>query len=98
MNSHDLKQECLAAGKWLRLLFMIIFAAVTYATIFLIWLIAAFQFLYHLITGKNNQPLLQFSSALSRYMADIMAYLCYNKEQKPFPFAEWPKSIADEEE
>lgn len=99
MKAKELKQECLSSRKWIRLIFMVIFAAVSYGGIFLVWLISLFQFLCHLITGKTSLPLQNFSSSLSLYIADIIAYLCYNEEEKPFPFAGWPQSKeANEEE
>ena len=86
----DVKKECLTGTKWLRLVFMLIFAVVSYFVLCFIWVVAFFQFIYHLITGKTCGPLDKFSTNLSQYIAGISDYLCFQSEIKPFPFNEWP--------
>lgn len=85
-----IKQQCLSGKKWIRLIFMVIFATVSYFGLFLIWLIGLFQFIFHLMTGKANEPLLKFSQSMNSYLTHIISYLCFNEENKPFPFKEWP--------
>lgn len=78
---------------WLRGIFMLIFFAVAYY--FIILLIAAtalFQFGSVLFTGQLNVWLLGFGRSLSLYSQQIVSFLTYNTEQKPFPFGEWPRS------
>ena len=94
MDCKEMKQECMKSSKWLRLFFMVIFGALSYFIVMLIWMISLFQFFYHLITGKTNQPLAKLSDSISEYVADIVKFLCYNDEQKPFPFSEWPSKKA----
>ena len=90
MKSEDIKQECLTGSKWLRLVFMIVFATVSYFGLCLVWVISFFQFIFYLVTGKSNKPLTTFSSSLGQYISEIISYLCFNEEDKPFPFTEWP--------
>lgn len=90
MKGEEIKQECLSGRKWLRLIFMVVFAAVSYFGIFLVWIIGFFQFVFHLITGKTCSPLEKFSVPLSQYISDIVSYLCFNTEEMPFPFSDWP--------
>ena len=90
MKCEKLKQECFVSSKWLRLVFMLVFATISYFSLCLVWLTSSFQFLFYLFTGKNNTPLTKFSTSLGQYIADVVAYLCFNTEVKPFPFNEWP--------
>ena len=92
MECNEIKQECLKTAKWLRLPFMLIFAVSSYFIMVLVWIMALFQFVYHLITGNPCNPLVKFSATLSEYIANIVSYLCYNDDKKPFPFSEWPNS------
>lgn len=90
----ELKKEFLAKSKWLRLLFMIIYAIIFYVLMHIaIGLIALIQFLITLFTGKANKDILAFSKSLNAYLYQIMQFLTYNAEAKPFPFGEsWPKN------
>ena len=95
MKVEEIKQECLEGRKWLRLLFMAVFAVASYFIIPLVWIISSFQFIYHLVTGKTCTFLIPFTQTLSQYTSDIIAYLCFNREDKPFPFSEWPSKTSE---
>lgn len=86
-----LKQKLTATSKWLRALYIILFAIINYFVQMVSWAVALFQFILVLITDKPNQRLLQFSQNLGKYMANIIHYISYNTEEKPFPFSDWPK-------
>ncbi len=75
---------------WLRSLFMIFFLMVYRIVDLLVVLVALSQWLYMLLTGDSNASLSRFGSGLSRYVAQIISYLSYSSEQKPFPFSDWP--------
>lgn len=92
MNTEHLKKEVFAREKWLRALFMVIFLIINYFAQMLVWLIALFQFLLVLFTGKTNTRLMHFGQSLSKYVMEMIRYLTYNTETKPFPFNEWPAS------
>ncbi len=75
---------------WLRSLFMIFFLMVYRIVDLLVLLVALSQWLYMLLTGDSNASLSRFSGGLSQYVAQIIKYLGYHTEQKPFPFSDWP--------
>ncbi len=68
--------------------FYCIYGLIDFAVIFL----AIVQSLYVLITGEPQQDLQRFGAALGQYLKDIVSYLSWNREQKPFPFEDWPAS------
>jgi hypothetical protein len=90
MDTKKLKKSLLAADRWIRLLFMILFAVVNYFVQCLILVIALVQFIIALITGKCNSNLAKFSEGLSVYAFHIAKYLMFVTEEKPFPFSSWP--------
>jgi hypothetical protein len=49
-----------------------------------------FQFLAVLVTGRANEPLLQFGKNLSVYILEILEFQTFNTELRPFPFSPWP--------
>ena len=88
--SNDLKQNLTRAGTWIRVLYVILFAAIyTVAEIVLVAVVVV-QFGFVLISGKRNPNLLQFGARLSRYMYDVLRYFAFSSDAKPFPFDDWP--------
>ena len=79
-------------GKFLRLIFMILFVVIYKLLDVVLLLIAVSQFLFHVITDKDNETLRQFGDGLSCYYYQIYKYLTYNSNEKPFPFSDWPTS------
>ncbi|WP_396589210.1 DUF4389 domain-containing protein [Bermanella sp. R86510] len=76
---------------WLRSLFMVLFFIVFRIADILVLLVAISQWFYVLLTGDSNASLSRFSGGLAAYVAQIVNYLSYNAEQKPFPFSDWPE-------
>ena len=90
MNNEQLKSNLTSGKHWLRLVFMLIFAAVLQVASIVMWVLVAAQFLFSLITGEDNHHLRRFGHSLSTYIYDVLKFLCYSSEEKPFPFADWP--------
>lgn len=82
----NLKSE----SRWLRLIFMALFAALSYFAIMIILALACIQAIVGFITGSPNVRLLNFSDSLSHFIYQCMQFLTYNTEEKPFPFSDWP--------
>ena len=57
---------------------------------FLLYIIVLVQFFFDLISGKPNNRLCQFSSEFKNYIAEVVAFLTYQSDAKPFPFSDWP--------
>jgi Domain of unknown function (DUF4389) len=75
---------------WIRGLFMILFMVVGNIAAWLIAAVAVFQFLFVIITGKQNPQLASFGEGLSRFIYQIAKFLTFGIEEKPFPFTDWP--------
>jgi hypothetical protein len=89
----ELKNKLTAGHKWIRALFMLIFMLIGYFLApILIFLIAVFQFVFTLFANQPNENLLKFSNGICEYFSQIMHYLTYDTENKPFPFGKWPES------
>lgn len=90
MDNEQLKSNLTSSKHWLRLVFMLLFAAVLQLASLVMWVLVIIQFLFSLITGEDNQHLRRFGYSLSTYIYDVLKFLCYSSEEKPFPFADWP--------
>lgn len=87
-------QQVNDSSRWVRLLYMIVFAALYKAAEFIMWVVVVFQILVTLVTGSPNARALKFGKQLSVYVYGLWAYLTYNTEKKPFPFSDWPTTAA----
>ena len=81
---------------WLRLVFMIIFYALISVAAMVATAVVALGFLWVLFTGEPNPRLKSTGQSLAIYLAQVMRYLTFNTNEKPFPFdVEWPSGDAD---
>jgi hypothetical protein len=59
--------------------------------------VVALGFLWVLFKGEVNPQLKATGQGLAKYVCQIIRYLTFNTETKPFPFGEnWPSSDPDE--
>lgn len=77
---------------WIRVLFIAAFWLVFYVTQLVIAAVVVAQCLFTLITGNPNTYLLGFGESLSKYVQEILRYVTFNTDQRPFPFTDFPKS------
>ena len=79
---------------WPRLLYMLLFVIAYSVVETVLTAIVIIQILFRLFTGSTNERLLRFSAQASRYIYDVLQYLTFNSENKPFPFNDWPTDQA----
>ena len=89
-----MKEHLTAGSTWLRVFFMLIFAIIFYITLLVTAAVILFQLGSLLFTGKLNQRLLPFGYSLSIYASELLLYLTYNSDKKPWPYpsSEWPSA------
>lgn len=90
-TSSSLKEKLAKKDNWITLIFIILFAFINYFVQILSWGIAIFQWLSTLITNKPNERICEFGKQLSTYSYQILNFLTYNSNLRPFPFSDWPK-------
>lgn len=88
----DVKENVRNVDTWMRGLFIIIFAVIFYFLVGIIWLLVIFQFLTKVITGNLNQHLDNFSVGLTEYTLQILNYVTFRSNDRPFPFSPLPGS------
>lgn len=77
---------------WKRVLFVALFWVIFYISQFVIAAIVVGQCAFTLINGAPNSQLLAFGDSMSRYVQEILQYITFNSDRRPFPFEEFPKS------
>lgn len=78
---------------WLRGLYMLVFMFFLGVAKFVTLVVVIFQFLTVLLTAVTNKKLIRFGQSLSTYHYQVMMYLTYNSEERPFPFGDWPEPV-----
>ena len=87
------KEEILKTSKWIRFLFMVLYAfAINFALTICIGL-GFIQFLFVLFTSKVNSSIANINSYIIEFFDDSLAFLLFQTEDKPFPF----KNNSDQE-
>ncbi len=91
----DIKNNAKNTDTWLRGLFILIFGVIFYFLYGLIWLLVIFQFVTKVITGELNRNLEQFSTKMTSYAMQILNYITFQSEERPFPFSPFPDGDAN---
>ncbi len=87
----DLVENVRELSGWVRVLFVIFFIVVLHLIIGpLIVLLALVQALFLIFTTKANENLAGFGSLLVTYVAQILNFVTFNSESRPFPFSDFP--------
>lgn len=93
----EVKQRLQRTETWVQGFFILFFVFVSGVVESLIIMIMFFQYVSILVTGKTNTHLLRLGKYLAAYVYQIVLYLTFNKEQRPFPFTIWPSEANDKE-
>ena len=87
----DLEKNVKEKRTWMRLIFMILMSIAWSIAVFITSAIVIVNFLYVLFTGKTNARLTSFGQALATYLYQIVRFMTFNSESRPFPVdEEWP--------
>lgn len=95
-DSGKLEENLKSRTTWLRLLFMCIFGLLIGLAGMVGTVIVVLGFFWVLFTGEINRQLQQTGQSLAGYIYEIVCYLTFNSDAKPFPFGgEWPSGKAE---
>ena len=86
----SLQENLKAPSTWLRLLFMILFLALWGISRVVVLAVVVLQFFWVLIGGETNARLAVFGQSLATYTYQLVMYLTFSTEERPFPFSDWP--------
>jgi hypothetical protein len=76
---------------WLRLFFMLVMVVLYSVSRVVVSVVVLLQFFWVLFTAETNKPLEKLGQSLATYTYQIIRYLTFNTEERPFPFdIDWP--------
>lgn len=80
---------------WLRLVFMLVFVALYFVSRIVLLAVVVLQFFWLLFSGEINEHLRALGQSLAAYTYEIVRFLTFNTNVRPFPFdTPWPSSAA----
>ena len=93
-SSSKLEENVKQKSTWLRLFFMVVLALIYGLSRLVIGAVVIIQFFYVLLTGETKTELKAFGHSLAIYSFEVIDYLTFNSDEKPFPFdGVWPTSL-----
>jgi len=72
-----------------RLLYSVLILIIEYFISTVVFVTTVFQFIYTAILGKSQERVQKFTANLAHYAKDVINYLTFNSEKKPWPMGEW---------
>ena len=90
-GNRALEEHLKSRSTWLRLLFMLVMVVLYAVSRIIVTVVIVLLFLHVLFTGETNERLKVFGRSLAVWTYQVIGYLTFNTEIRPFPFdAEWP--------
>lgn len=72
-----------------RIFVTLLFALIGWLSLWVFGVVVLVQFGFLLITGQLNSNLKAFNGELGEFLADIIKYVSFHTDDKPFPFQSW---------
>jgi hypothetical protein len=92
-STPPIEEHLKSRSTWLRLVFMIVFYILASVATMVASVVVLLGFLWVLFTGETNARLRSTGQGIASYVYQIIRYLTYNSDERPFPFdAEWPST------
>jgi len=73
-----------------RALYTILFLIIIRLISMVLFVIAITQFIYSWLTGEPNEKILYFTEGLAEYSKQLVSYVGFNTDEKPWPVGDWP--------
>ena len=90
-QSKLVKENLKKGSTWLRLFFMLVVVILYSVSRVVVGVVVLLQFFWVLLSGETNKSLDDFGQSLATYTYQIIRYLTFNTEERPFPFdLDWP--------
>jgi len=98
-ESSGLEKHVKSRRTWIRLLFMVLMGVAWSLAGLITWVVIFVNFLYVLFSGETNRQLTAFGHSLGMYLFQIVDFMTFNTESRPFPIDEdWPTAAAESDD
>jgi hypothetical protein len=94
-HGNSLEQNVKSKATWLRLFFILVFVGLYFVSRMVLFAVVVLQFFWLLFNGVINEALRALGQSLASYTYQIVRFLTFNTNVRPFPFdTPWPLSAA----
>ena len=73
-----------------RALYILLYLIIGRFISMVLFVVAITQYIYTWLTGEPNEKILEFTDGLSEYAKQLVSYVGFNTDEKPWPFGDWP--------
>jgi len=73
-----------------RALYTILYLIIGRFISMVLFVIAITQYIYSWLTGEPNEKILHFTEDLAQYSKELVSYVGFNTDEKPWPVGDWP--------
>jgi len=87
-RAEELKQNILSPKQWIRILYMAFYAVTCWLLTIVLTVVIIAQVLISLITGRDNENLRTVGTRVATYFHELLKYLVYETNDRPWPFNE----------
>lgn len=95
-SGRPIEENLKSKATWTRLLFMVICCFLVSIASFVGTFVIVLGFLWLLFTGEVNRQIQQVGQSVATYIYEIIRYLTFNTDVRPFPLGgEWPSGSTD---
>lgn len=93
-NGSDFEKHFKTRSTWMRLFFMFVCSLLYALSRLVTFAVVVVQFFTVLLTGETNAQLKQWGRSLAVYSFEVVDFLTFNTDVRPFPFdADWPVDL-----
>jgi len=79
-----------------RILLIFLFCFIGWLALWVFGVVVLVQFGFLLITGELNTNLKAFNAEVGGFLTDIIKYVSFQTDEKPFPFRSWSYNKEDQ--
>ena len=73
-----------------RALYILLYLIIGRFISMILFVIAITQYIYSWLTGEPNEKILYFTEGLAEYTKQLVSYVGFNTDEKPWPLGDWP--------
>jgi hypothetical protein len=73
-----------------RALYILLYLIIGRFVSMVLFVIAITQYIYSWLTGEPNDKILHFTEGLAEYTKQLVSYVGFNTDEKPWPLGDWP--------
>ena len=82
---------------WIRLAFMVCYWLLLGVVGWVLGAVVLVQFIIVLVSSEPNDKLKEFGANLAVYLRQIIEFMCFVTDEKPFPFNDFPNENVNAE-